>query len=58
VTDKQIAEKIAQDLGLRPDAEDTKTKHPYVIQYNQTDLAFLVERARRIRFEVLVQGKT
>jgi phage protein D len=58
VTDKQIAEKIAQDLGLTPDAEDTKTRHPYVIQYNQTDLAFLIERARRIRFEVLVQEKT
>lgn len=58
VTDKEIAEKIAQDLGLTPEAEETKTKHPYVIQYNQTNLDFLNERARYINFEVLVEGTT
>jgi phage protein D len=57
VTDQQIAEKVAQDLGLTPKAENTTTNHPYVIQYNTTDLAFLLERARRIRFELLVDGK-
>jgi uncharacterized protein len=58
VTDKQIAEQIAHDLGLSPQAEDTKTKHPYVIQYNQTDLDFLKERAQYIHFEVFVEDKT
>jgi phage protein D len=58
VTDKEIVEQTARDLGLTPEAEDTRTKHPYVIQFNQTDLAFLVERARSIHFEVQVQDRT
>ncbi|CAG1003580.1 hypothetical protein MYXO_03218 [Myxococcaceae bacterium] len=57
-TDKQIAEQIAQELGLTPEAEETQTRHPYVIQYNQTDLDFLKERARLIHFEAQVEGKT
>jgi len=57
VTDKQIVEKIAQDLQLTPQVENTETQHPYVIQYNQTDLDFLKERAQYIHFEVRVEGK-
>ena len=57
VKDSEIAGRIAADLGLNPDVGDTATKHPYVLQFNQTDLAFLVERARAIRFELVVQGK-
>lgn len=56
VTDKQIAEQIAGHAGLTPEAEQTTTQHPHVTQYNQSDLAFLLERARRIRFELLVEG--
>jgi phage protein D len=44
-------------VGLTPAAEETGTQHPYVLQYNATDMAFLVERARRIHFEVLVEAK-
>jgi phage protein D len=58
VTDKEIVERIARDLNLSPQAEETKTKHPYVIQFNQTDLDFLKERAQYIHFEVLVEGTT
>jgi uncharacterized protein len=58
VTDKEIAVRIANEHGLTPDAEDTRTKHPYAIQFNQTDLAFLVERARGIRFDVQVRDRT
>ncbi len=58
MTDTRIAETIARDLGLTPQAEDSATTHPYIIQYSQTDLAFLLERASRIRFELLVDGKT
>jgi phage protein D len=57
VTDKHIAETIATKLNLTPHAEDTLVTHSYVIQYNQTDLEFLTQRAARIRFEVLVEGK-
>jgi uncharacterized protein len=59
VTDTEIAQRIAQDLGgLDVDADQSGETHPYVIQYNQTDLAFLMERARRIHFDVRVEGKT
>jgi uncharacterized protein len=32
--------------------------HSYVLQNNLSDFDFLIERARRIRYEVLVQGQT
>jgi phage protein D len=57
-TDKVIAETIAHEVGLTPEADQTKPEHPYVIQRNQSDYDFLLERARRIGFEVLVVGKT
>jgi uncharacterized protein len=58
MTDKQIVEKIAQDVGLEPQAEDPGTQHEYIMQCNQTDLEFLKQRAARIRYEVLVHDKT
>lgn len=57
MTDKQIAEKIAQEVKLTPQVEDTKTEYAYVIQCNQADLDFLKERARLIHFELFVKGK-
>jgi len=58
MTDKQIAEKIAQDVGLQPQVEDTGGQYDYVMQPNLTDLQFLRSRAGLIRYEVLVKGKT
>jgi phage protein D len=58
MTDKQMVEKIAQDNGLEPQAEDPGVSYDYVMQPNQTDLEFLRARAARIHFEVLVQGRT
>jgi uncharacterized protein len=57
MTDKQIAEQIAQDAGLEAEAEDTQVQHEYVMQPNQTDLHFLRDRAARIHFEIMVQQK-
>jgi phage protein D len=58
MTDKQIVEKIAQNAGLQPQADETGVQYDYVMQANQTDLEFIRERAAKIHFEVLVQGKT
>lgn len=58
VSDEQIARLIAADVGLTVDAERTGITYPYLLQFNQTDLAFLTERARAIRFEVTVEGRT
>ncbi|HVW84387.1 MAG TPA: contractile injection system protein, VgrG/Pvc8 family [Bryobacteraceae bacterium] len=58
MTDKQMVGKIAQEAGLEPKAEDDGVQYSYVMQNNQTDLEFIQARAQRIRFEVLVDGKT
>jgi uncharacterized protein len=58
MTDREIAQKVADELKLKLDADDPGVVHPYVIQFNQTDLAFLLERARRIRYEVRVDERT
>ncbi len=56
--DSDIAAKIAQDNGLSPKAEDTAVVYPQVVQNNQSDYRFLLERAQRIGYELLVDDKT
>lgn len=56
--DSEIADRIAGQAGLASDVENTTVKIPYAIQHNQTDLEFLLERAQRIGFEVVVDDKT
>lgn len=58
VKDSDIVSEIAQEAGLTAEAEDTQVTLEYVLQHNQTDLEFLEARARRIGFEVWVDGKT
>ena len=58
MTDREIAQRVADELKLKLDADDPGLVHPYVIQFNQTDLAFLLERARRIRYELRVDERT
>ncbi|MEZ4660549.1 MAG: contractile injection system protein, VgrG/Pvc8 family [Caldilineaceae bacterium] len=55
--DSAIASKIAGDAGLQAKVKDSQVTHDYVLQHNQTDLAFLQERARRIGYEVYVRDK-
>jgi phage protein D len=57
MTDREIAQRIASDLKLQLEADDPGVRHAYVIQFNATDLAFLLERARRIRYRVQVVGR-
>ena len=45
------------ELGLRGQATDSKVSLPYVAQANQTDWAFLRERAGRIGYEIFVRDK-
>src|SRR5690606_10621304 len=54
----QIAAIIAAEAGLTSDAEDSAVVFDYVLQNNLSDLDFLLERARRIRYEVRAQGQT
>jgi Bacteriophage probable baseplate hub protein len=58
IKDSQIAERIASELGLTPQVQDTGVVHPYLLQNNLSDIDFLLMRARRIRYEVLITGQT
>lgn len=56
--DSDVARQIASDLGLTPDVEDSGEVHPYLLQTNQTDIDFLLMRARAIGYELQVADKT
>jgi phage protein D len=58
VKDSDVASKIAGDWGLSARVEDTGTVHRYLYQNNQSDLEFILQRAKRIRNEVFVNDKT
>lgn len=55
--DSNIALQVAQTAGLQVVATDTRIQLDYVLQYNQTDLAFLQTRASRIGYELTMEGK-
>lgn len=56
--DSQVAEQIAADLGLEPQVTDSSVVHPYLLQNSMPDIDFLLQRARRIRYEVVVTDRT
>jgi len=56
--DSAIAGQIARGAGMSHQARDSKVTHEFVLQYNQTDFDFLLERASRIGFELLAEEKT
>jgi phage protein D len=56
--DSAIANQIAADWSLTPEIEDTRVVLDYILQHNQTDFAFLHERAQRIGYEVVVTDRT
>lgn len=47
-----IARKIAAEVGLEPEAEETSPAHEMVFQRAQTNLEFLLELAARVGYEV------
>ncbi|MCP5013272.1 MAG: phage late control D family protein [Aestuariibacter sp.] len=58
VMDSAMAQKIIGAAGVAVQATASNVVHPYVVQHNQTDFAFLQERANRIGFELVAKGKT
>ncbi len=54
-TDAQIAEEIAGEHGLSPDTDADGPTYDVVQQWNQSDLAFLRERADLIQAEVWLE---
>jgi uncharacterized protein len=55
--DSDIAEQIGAAAGVSVVATDSGVRHAYVLQTDQTDLEFLQERARRIRYELAMVGE-
>ncbi len=53
-TDSDIALEIARRNGLEAQVTKLDLKHPLVVQKNQDDLTFLMERAKRIDFDFYV----
>jgi Bacteriophage probable baseplate hub protein len=53
--DWQIAQVIAQRNGLRAEVTQEGETHDQVVQKNQDDAQFLMERAKRIDFDCFVQ---
>ena len=58
VTDAEVAARIARDHGLQADTAAEGPRYDVVQQLNQSDLAFLRERARLIRAELWCTERT
>jgi phage protein D len=58
VTDADLASSVADDHGLRADVDVDGPRYDVVQQLNQSDLAFLRERARLVQAELWADGRT
>lgn len=58
VSDADIFRKIAGEYGLTADINASSPTHKTVAQVNQSDLAFIRERARAIDAEIWIKDKT
>lgn len=52
--DSDLANEIARALGLQAEVDTTSTVYDHIYQHNQSDLAFLMQRAWRIGYECFV----
>ena len=57
-SDADVMRTVAQDHSLTPDIDVSGPTHKVLTQVNQSDLAFLRERARAVDAEVWVEGDT
>ncbi|HEX9990206.1 MAG TPA: VgrG-related protein [Chloroflexia bacterium] len=58
VSDSDLATRLAQEGGLQASVDSTTPVYPYLMQANQTNWEFLMERARRIGFRCYVEDRT
>jgi phage protein D len=58
LTDAELVQQIAARHGLQAQAEIDGPRHACLQQWNQSDLAFLRERARRLGAELWLDGRT
>ncbi|MEN9938469.1 MAG: hypothetical protein RLZZ387_5048 [Chloroflexota bacterium] len=58
MTDGDIIKKLAQEAGLSAKVGPTSQVHEYMLQHNETNLAFIQRRAAALGFLVYADGKT
>jgi uncharacterized protein involved in type VI secretion and phage assembly len=58
MSDGDVVTRIAGDAGLQTDIDGADAQHAYLIQDNQTDYAFLAERALLTGLELSVDDET
>ena len=58
MSDGDVVSRIASDAGLQTDIDGADAQHDYLIQDNQTDYAFLAERALLTGLELSVDDET
>src|SRR5205823_15127015 len=58
MSDASVMQQLASDHGLTPDVDVTGPTHKVLGQLNESDLAFLRERARATDAEVWLSGRT
>ena len=58
VSDSDVASQLAAGAGLTPKVKSTSVIYPYLLQANQTDWEFLMERARRINYRLYVEDNS
>lgn len=56
--DSDLADEIAQAAGLQTEIDATSAVYDHIYQHNQSDLAFLMQRAWRIGYECFVSDDT
>jgi phage protein D len=57
VSYSDVVKKVAQEAGLQADVDSTSGVHEYVLQCNQTNWDFLWQLARRVGYEIYVDGR-
>src|SRR5436309_5576380 len=58
VSDADVARQLANDHGLSPNVSLSGPTYKLLAQVNQSDLAFLRERARTVDAELWMEGRT
>jgi phage protein D len=58
VTDGDLVQRIAQEVGLQARVGPASQVHPYVFQANETNLSLLQRRAAALGYLLYVEGKT
>ncbi len=56
--DSDIVTAFASEAGLTAQVTNSQVTHDYVLQANQSNMEFLQQRAARIEYEVVAEGKT